>query len=535
MISPPDSDPSKDLYAVLKVRRNATPDEIKKAYRKLALKYHPDKNPDEGHRFREISVAYTTLSSPAKRDVYDSYGVQGAQFFDSLVSHGVPPWMLTKAAQCSILALLCVFVLNILVCLPMFVLLRVEGTLQWPWAAVLTPLWVINLILCSVLVAPLCMQHERGCRGCRHPCDLMACFSVLSWRATLVLALLLAFELLLTWQLDSEGAGREFGYSIALSPLFVLVAAALLDSLKHLAIAVYRFRAHHGGSDSNMPTPATLRSKALHALFRCLLMACVLLLGLKLDGVLRVSWWLILLPAWLMFAVEGVGLWQAWRDVGAAANAPPDERTARRVMLVCVSLVSLVLLACLLLLSLLLGGQAHYSATTVLTPLFSFLSLLCCCGCTLACCSRLAVAAKQAAEEGEGRGEDYSRRTSDLERGRASSAASHPAVAPAAASFDPKGDRLPKPARMPKPGDAGPREMTEQLLSPGSAADVVSLGQQLSALDPGGYHDLSTRELKAVLDERGVSHAHCIEKSDLIALLVSLDGKSATSYSASAW
>lgn len=54
----------KDYYKILGVSRNATDDELKKAYRKLALKYHPDKNKDPGaeDRFKEIAEAYEILS-----------------------------------------------------------------------------------------------------------------------------------------------------------------------------------------------------------------------------------------------------------------------------------------------------------------------------------------------------------------------------------------------------------------------------------------------------------------------------------------
>jgi len=84
---------AKSLYETLGVSENASADEIKKAYRKLARKYHPDinKEPDAQEKFKEINAAYEVLSDPEKKAKYDQFGDQmfgGQNFHDFARSQG---------------------------------------------------------------------------------------------------------------------------------------------------------------------------------------------------------------------------------------------------------------------------------------------------------------------------------------------------------------------------------------------------------------------------------------------------------------
>eukprot|EP00741_Cyanophora_paradoxa_P018984 tig00021108_g18327.t1 len=77
-----------DYYNVLGINRDASDDDIKKAYRKLAMKWHPDKNPNNREqsekKFKQVAEAYEVLSDPQKRAIFDQYGEEG-------LKHGVPP------------------------------------------------------------------------------------------------------------------------------------------------------------------------------------------------------------------------------------------------------------------------------------------------------------------------------------------------------------------------------------------------------------------------------------------------------------
>jgi DnaJ-class molecular chaperone len=72
---------NKDYYQVLGVARNATEEQVKKAYRKLAMQYHPDRNPGKekwaNEKFKEINEAFSVLGDPEKRKQYDQFGTVG--------------------------------------------------------------------------------------------------------------------------------------------------------------------------------------------------------------------------------------------------------------------------------------------------------------------------------------------------------------------------------------------------------------------------------------------------------------------------
>jgi DnaJ family protein B protein 4 len=84
----PEEEMGVDYYNILKLNRNATEEDMKKAYKRLAMKWHPDKNPvnkkEAEAKFKLISEAYDVLSDPNKRQIYDLYGEEGLKSFDQI-------------------------------------------------------------------------------------------------------------------------------------------------------------------------------------------------------------------------------------------------------------------------------------------------------------------------------------------------------------------------------------------------------------------------------------------------------------------
>lgn len=98
------------LYQTLGVPKDATTDQIKKTYRKLALKYHPDKNPDNpeaAEKFKEVNHAHGILSDTTKRNIYDNYGSLGLYIAEQFGEENVNTYFLVNSGWCKALFLFC--------------------------------------------------------------------------------------------------------------------------------------------------------------------------------------------------------------------------------------------------------------------------------------------------------------------------------------------------------------------------------------------------------------------------------------------
>ncbi|XP_049824955.1 dnaJ homolog subfamily C member 5 homolog isoform X2 [Aethina tumida] len=98
------------LYEILALPKTATGEEIKKTYRRLALKYHPDKNPNNveaAEKFKEINRAHTILSDATKRNIYDNYGSLGLYIAEQFGEENVNAYFVVTSTWCKALFVVC--------------------------------------------------------------------------------------------------------------------------------------------------------------------------------------------------------------------------------------------------------------------------------------------------------------------------------------------------------------------------------------------------------------------------------------------
>lgn len=99
-----------NFYDVLAIEKEATPEQIKKAYRKMALKWHPDKNPDNSEateKFKQINHANAVLSDPNKREIYDKYGTMGLYIAEQFGEENVKTYYMLSSGWCKGLLIFC--------------------------------------------------------------------------------------------------------------------------------------------------------------------------------------------------------------------------------------------------------------------------------------------------------------------------------------------------------------------------------------------------------------------------------------------
>eukprot|EP00300_Choanocystis_sp_HF-7_P015743 c19156_g1_i1.p1 GENE.c19156_g1_i1~~c19156_g1_i1.p1 ORF type:complete len:430 (+),score=76.21 c19156_g1_i1:60-1349(+) len=391
---------AQDLYAVLGVNSNATQDEIKRAYRKKALQYHPDKNPGLESQFQEASTAFGILSDPAKRKVYDQFGMQGVTMSEAIGDDRKVLAMLghMMLAGCILLVLItALLVQTILICL------KFSGQLSAEWLLVFIPLFfcfavVLALSLLVEFILPDTNSTPSSPKDATHSdtedeyqrrpfCTILGSIllSIHVWTNSAAIV----FFALLAIHLDSPSR-----VSVEAVGLVVLIweAANLIQGFKtSCSRTEVRLQATEDDEDSanlvfevvEVPLGRRFGNLVRVLLLNGLRVAAELCVLFKLNGSLGWSWTVVFIPAYTYLG--GVCFKHGLKWLSIRDNS---SRTVFRVVTIWVigAAVTLALVA-----ELQENPQSNLNRLEIVSPLLAlvclFIFLPCCLLCTFGCCA----------------------------------------------------------------------------------------------------------------------------------------------------
>ena len=358
------------LSQVLNVARtDATPEDIKRAYRKAAARVHPDRNrddPDATTKFQEVQYAYSVLSDPRLRSIYDSYGEQGLKMYEQYVSFaeqgqggegGLP--MMNPA---NLLMAACVgvaVIVGLLTALAITLYLKLQGDSTAPLALMLLPLWIIESALLVALYGFLVSGLRKGA-------DAQGLSGTAGTLAQLIL--LIAWEILLV--LRTDGAVPTLPYVVIFAPLYILEVINATKAAQRISPASYEAEKASGATilPYGLNVARVLGGTIARGIF-------LLLLTLHYDGPMASSaWGIVLLPLWLLF------VFSIMLSCAALQVQPSNEREQTLLMMARGKVFGTLFLGFLLLLI----NLALDHTITSWMPLFLIWFLIA--GCFFCCC-----------------------------------------------------------------------------------------------------------------------------------------------------
>lgn len=352
-----DAEGSESYYALLGVDRDASADEIKKAYKRQSLQMHPDKLAQRGQtvteadqaKFTRMKEAYEVLSDLHKRETYDAIGEKGMRWVDEPFS--VDPQELahnfaksSALDRSKIFAIFVVIAIAVLL-LPVLVCLHADGVFgdSAPWTATLTPLWLWNSFILFyhsrlILMGPIQRPEHIPPEEWVDPLPMKKrYFSLLRF------VLVLLFELLVALKIDDF---VQVSWAIIFMPLYAWEATTIykkwplarmrIVTIDDLEIALgkpfseftteekeligKRYSVVPSINSPDFEIAQKLKARARHDMIKCgFRIAFVFLLLIQIDGVVSWSWWLVFLPFWTMTLMICYANYQSFAEVQQAA------------------------------------------------------------------------------------------------------------------------------------------------------------------------------------------------------------------------
>ncbi|KAJ2651629.1 hypothetical protein IWW40_001529 [Coemansia sp. RSA 1250] len=438
-----------DLYTVLGVDREATPNELKRAYRRLALQHHPDRNPRAAGRsgeFVRIQYAYDVLSDERKRRIYNRYGELGVQMAGRVGGELLDPLV---SNMLSIVAFSTAIVALLLIMFFALLSRRVDRASSWPYSVIFMPLWTIDVVILAVLVwshlKPSVLQdnedsesvqfeEEEACvesvsdapqadnmpatdatplLGARNnqsapqpPLQqphyrrrqqrlrtarkhVEACASKLATAAPMLyLLLLVAFQLSLVLKLDEY---VDWSIIRIAAPWLGIETIHFVLLTLQLTAGLVRINEHAAGNRSRSTSKMVVLAADTFWWLLIRVSLALLIVG-KLSGMLATwSWVLVFVPAYLPAVRWAIALSLLRRQLRAMGSDGEMEQNENAIVMICVIAFSIVMTFMYSFVALLIWKLSQPLAirlALVLVPVFIALSLACCCCSCLGLCLR---------------------------------------------------------------------------------------------------------------------------------------------------
>ncbi|KAJ3020725.1 hypothetical protein HKX48_000324 [Thoreauomyces humboldtii] len=420
--------PNRDFYGVLEVDRNADAEAIRKAYRRKALRCHPDKagqDPATIELFQLVQKSYDILSDPKKRQVYDKYGERGVAMMDSLGG------MLPFIDPDFLLALNTFFIVGsliaaLLIIFPAFVAVRADGKVSWSWGVVAIPLFIFDICLLAGLsfirgqakAADEADEErhyenegetpEQRKRREARARSKMTADALARW------ILFLVFQVFVVLRLDDT---VTWSWALVFIPWFILELVSFVSKCgsvrKNFRLGTPSFAQPLDPENQEAPMRPFNRAEKLvfiYGAYKTTVLRLVQmgLLIAKFNGSIDASWPVVFLPTWLWSFFEIVGiLLDRQMLLRAARHANPGVQVDIGPLVI-LRMVGMALVALFLYLGVGLlvrrlqsAAQDHPSAAVILIPVFIVSSLLFCCMC---CCLPCILCCAQAGLEAELKG-----------------------------------------------------------------------------------------------------------------------------------
>ncbi|EGG19771.1 DnaJ subfamily B member 5 [Cavenderia fasciculata] len=365
-------------YTLMGVDVNATQDEIKRAYRSLALQYHPDRNrdPEAPEMFKQIHEAYEVLSDEKKRKLYDQYGEEGLKLFDNGVL-GEEAEMLALLFSGSLKIFACLFFLLVCVAIlfPIFLVVKINHRVDWSWAKVFSPFWIIwGLVVLAMIIVAAVSRRMRS--------------TVLMSKSVAILV----FGALIVANLDHA---IHIDWTVVFIPVYFLLAVNICSIIPNTIYSRYLKRLQGEKEYFNAATDYGLGYAGWlyrRYIFEAMEVWFIVFLVIRLDRIVTWSWWINAIPILVSMLIRLITIVADSKYLAKhTQGSESEEESSFNTFLICCYIILIIPIVIFLgLLVSYLNGKG-FAIASVFIPIFIIAGILFCACCLLVpcliCCS----------------------------------------------------------------------------------------------------------------------------------------------------